>query len=143
MAEASAQTYRQCAMARLERAAGMYRAINPESMGTAFCELAQIASLIWDAVIDAVAISYMAVGSTPSGKSTELSQYAKAELPDVYEYWHGPARLHNYQHRPHLGDNAFDFGCQRTAVFLTMLNGYLPEGLRLPAESFDWLPGTE
>ena len=139
MAEASPQTYRQCAMTRLERAEEMYRAISPETRATDFCELAQVASLIWDAVIDAVAISYMAGGSTPSGNSTELSQYTKTELPDVYEFWHGPARLHNFQHRPYLNDGAFDFARHRTAVFLATLNGHLPEPLRLPADKFDWL----
>ena len=139
MAEASPQTYRQCAMTRLERAEEMYRAISPETRATALCELAQVASLIWDAVIDAVAVSYMAGGSTPSGNSTELSQYAKTELPDVYEFWHGPARLHNFQHRPYLGEGAFDFACQRTAALLTSLNRHLPEPLRLPADRFDWL----
>ena len=142
MAEASPQTYRQCAISRLQRAEEMYRAIRSETRVTAFCELAQIASLIWDAVIDAVAVSYMAGGSTPSGNSTELSQYAKAELPDAYEFWHGPARLHNFQHRPYLNYDAFDFACRRTAVFLETLNRRLPEPLRLPADSFNWLIRT-
>ena len=139
MAEASPETYRQCAMARLQRAEEMYRAISPEARAMAFCEMAQVASLIWDAVIDAVAISYMAGGSTPSGNSTELSRYAKAELPDVYYYWYGPARLHNFQHRPYLSNHTFNFARRRTAVLLAMLNNHLPEPLRLPSDSFDWL----
>ena len=138
MAEASPQAYRQCALARLERAEELYRAIHPETRATAFCELAQAASLIWDAVIDAVAALYIDRGATPSGNSVELRQYVKTELPEVYDYWHGPARLHNFQHRPYL-DDAFDFGCRRTAVLLAALNDHLPESLRLPADSFGWL----
>lgn len=139
MVEASAQTYRQCAVARLARAEEIYRAISPETRATAFCEMAQVASLIWDAVIDAVAVAYMAGGSTPSGNSTEIAQYAKRRLPDVYYFWYGPARLHNFQHRPYLNSGAFEFASRRTAVLLTQLNDHLPEPLRLPADSFGWL----
>ena len=139
MAEASPESYRQCALARLARAEEQYRAINPETRATAFCEMAQVASLIWDAVIDAVAVAYMAGGSTPSGNSTELSRYAKRGLPEVYQYWYAPARLHNFQHRPYMNSGAFDFSSRRTAVLLTQLNRHLPEPLRLPADSFGWL----
>lgn len=126
-------------MARLQRAEEMYRAIRSETRATAICELAQIASLIWNAVKDTLAVSYMAGGSTPSGNSTELSRHAKAELPDVYEFWHGPARLHNFQHRPYLNYDAFDFARRRTAVFLATLNGRLPAALRLPSDRLAWL----
>lgn len=139
MADADPETYRQCAISRLACAEEMYRAINPETRATAFCELAQVASLIWDAVIDVVSAAYMAGGGTPSGNSTEIRQYAKTALPIVYRYWKGPARLHNFQHRPYQSTELFAEHCEDTADLLLQLNGYLPESLRLPAESFGWL----
>ena len=142
MAEASAQAYRQCAMARLAQAKELYRAISPEARPAAFCELAQIASLIWDAVIDAISVAYMNGGGTPSGNSTEIRGYAKGALPNAFQEWHGPSRLHNFQHRPCQSIGVFDEACLITANLLTQLNGYLPEPLRLPPDSFDWLPGT-
>lgn len=98
MADADPETYRQCAMARLARAQALYGAINPESRSTAFCELAQVASLIWDGVIDAVSIAYITDGGEPSGVSTQVRQYAKTAMPDVYGHWTGPGWLHNFQH---------------------------------------------
>ena len=111
----------------------------PETRATAFCELAQVASLIWDAVIDAISIAYMSGGGEPSGNSIEMRNYAKETLPIVYRYWKGPVRLHNFQHRPYQSTELFAEHCEDTADLLTELNGYLPEPLRLPADRFDWL----
>ena len=131
--------YRQCALARLERAADLYQAIPPETRSTAFCELAQVASLIWDAVINAITVVFVESGGTPSGNSTEIRAYAKSVLSDVYGYWRGAAWLHNFQHRPHGNMSAFDNACRYTANLLTQLNGHLPEPLHLPADSLAWL----
>lgn len=140
MTEASPQTsYRQCALTRLARAEELYRSITPEDRATAFCEMAQVASLIWDAVIDAVTAAYVESGGAPTGRSTEIRVYARNVLPDVYEYWKGPAWLHNFQHRPHRDSNALSNACRYTARLLTLLNRHLPEPLRLPADSFGWL----
>ena len=139
MTEASAQEYRQCALARLARAEELYRTISPEARPTAFCELAQVASLIWDAVIDAVSVAYMNGGGTPSGNSIQMRGYAKSALPHVYQEWQGPSRLHNFQHRPYQSTCTFEEACLTTSNLLVQLNGYLPEPLRLPADSFGWL----
>ena len=139
MTEASDQGYRRCALARLARAEELYRTISPEARPSAFCELAQVASLIWDAVIDAISIAYMNGGSTPFGKSIDMRGYAKSALPHVYQEWQGPIRLHNFQHRPYQPTGAFEEACLITANLLTGLNGYLPEPLRLPVNSFGWL----
>ena len=139
MAEESPQSYRHCAMARLARAEELYRSISPETRPSAFCEMAQVASLIWDAVIDAVAVAYMTGGGAPSGNSTELRGYAKAQFPEMYRNWGGPAKLHNFQHRPYQTPGEFNEACLTTAKLLTQLNGHLPEPLRLPTDSFSWL----
>ena len=139
MADAGPGPYRQCAMARLERAEELYRAISPETRATAFCELAQVASLIWDAVIDAISVAYMAGGGEPSGHSAQMREYAKEALPIAYRYWKGPIRLHNFQHRPYQRIELFAEHCEDTADMLTNINGYLPEPLRLPADSFGWM----
>ena len=139
MAEESPQSYRQCAIARLARAEGMYRALNQDALPTAFCELAQVSSLIWDAVIDTIATVHMTNGGIPSGNSPELRGYTKAEFPEIYRNWGGPARLHNFQHRPYQPINEFDEACRTTARLLTQLNSHLPESMRLPVDSFAWL----
>ena len=139
MVNAGPHSYRQCAIARLERAEEIYLAISPKTRTTAFCELAQVASLIWDAVIDAISVAYMAGGGAPSGNSIEMRQYAKASLPIAYRYWKGPIRLHNFQHRPYQSTALFAEHCEDTADLLIQLNAYLPETLRLPSDSFDWL----
>ena len=142
MASAGPGLYRQCAMARLARAEELYRSINPEARATAFCELAQVASLIWDAVIDAISVAYTVGGGEPSGKSAQMREYAKEALPIAYRYWKGPIRLHNFQHRPYQRIELFDEHCEDTAGMLANINDYLPGPLRLPPESFDWLPET-
>ena len=139
MDEPTQQTYHQCAVARLARARELYLAISPESRLTASCEMAQVASLVWDAVIDAIATMYMGSGSAPSGNSTEMRRYAKSALPDVYEYWGGPGRLHNFQHRPYQDIGVFHEGRLLAAGLFSQLNDHLPEPLRLPADSFGWL----
>ena len=139
MVDAGPETYRQCAVARLERAEELYRSITPEARATAFCELAQVASLIWDAVIDAISTAFVSGGGAPSGNSIEMRNYAKEALPIAYRYWKGPVRLHNFQHRPYQSTELFTEHCEDTADLLRELNGYLPEPLRLPADGFDWL----
>ena len=139
MTEATPQAYRQCALSRLSRAEELFRAIASETRATAFCELAQVASLLWDAVIDAVTAAYVHGGGAPSGRSTEIRAYVKRALPDVYGYWKGPSWLHNFQHRPYQDISAFNSACRYTSNLLTQLNTRLAESLRLPANSFGWL----
>ena len=117
----------------------MYQAIDPVTRATAFCELSQVASLIWDTVIDSISIAYVVSGGAPSGNSIEIRQYAKTALPIVYRYWKGPVRLHNFQHRPYQSSGLFAEHCEDTADLLTQLNHHLPEPLRLPADSYGWL----
>ena len=102
-------------------------------------ELAQVASLIWDATIDLVSALALLDSVGLSGRSADMSDYAKRSLPDIYDYWRGPARLHNFQHKPNHPEPAFRESCQDAGTALSMLNAELPAQLQLPANCWDWL----
>ena len=102
-------------------------------------ELAQVASLIWDATIDLVSALALLNGTGLSGRSADMSDYAKRSLPDVYDYWRGPARLHNFQHKPDHPELEFRQSCRRAGTALSRLNVELPSQLQLPANCWEWL----
>ena len=104
-------------------------------------ELAQVASLIWDATIDLVSALALLNGVGLSGRSADMSDYAKRSLPDVYDYWRGPARLHNFQHKPNRPEPDFRESCNDAGTALSMLNVELPAQLRIPANCWQWLVG--
>ena len=102
-------------------------------------ELAQVASLVWDATIDLVSALALLDGVAASGRSATMSDYAKRQLQDVYRQWRGPATLHNFQHKPDHPELVFRQSCRRTGTALSMLNAELPSQLQLPAECWEWL----
>ncbi len=105
-------------------------------------ELAQVASLIWDATIDLVSALALSNGVRLTGRSSDMSDYAKHQLPDIYEEWQGPARLHNFQHKPDHPESGFRQSCQSAGALLPMLNAELPPHLQLPADCWEWLAGV-
>ena len=102
-------------------------------------ELAQVASLIWDATIDLVSALALLNGVRLTGRSGDMSDYAKRQLPKIYEEWQGPARLHNFQHKPDHPESGFRQSCQSAGTLLPLLNAELPSHLQLPAECWEWL----
>ena len=102
-------------------------------------ELAQVASLIWDATIDMVSALALLNGVAVSGRSADMSDYAKRRLPDTYGYWRGPARLHNFQHKPNHPEPEFCESCHDAGTALFLLNVELPARLQLPSECWEWL----
>ena len=104
-------------------------------------ELAQVASLIWDATIDLVLALALLNGVGVSGRSSDMSDYAKRQLEDVYRRWQGPARLHNFQHKPNHPESEFRQSCQSAGAALALLDAKLPAQLQLPAECWEWLTG--
>ena len=104
-------------------------------------ELAQVASLIWDATIDLVSALALLNGVGVSGRSSDMSDYAKRQLPRIYEEWQGPARLHNFQHKPDHPEAGFGQSCQSAGAALALLDAKLPAQLQLPAECWEWLTG--
>ena len=104
-------------------------------------ELAQVASLIWDATIDLVSALALLNGLRSTGRSADMSDYAKRELQDVYQRWRGPARLHNFQHKPDHPELEFRQSCRRAGTALSLLNVELPAQMQLPAECWEWLVG--
>ena len=127
------------AEARLTVARSRFEATASQSYERRRGELAQVASLIWDATIDLVSALALLNGVRLTGRSGDMSDYAKRQLQDVYRLWRGPARLHNFQHKPDHPESGFRQSCQYAGAALILLNSKLPAHLQLPAECWEWL----
>lgn len=53
--------------------------------------------------------------------------------------WRHLARLHNFQHNLDMPQTQFEAACRGSGRLITELNELLPEELRLPTQSYDWL----
>ena len=105
-------------------------------------ELAKVASLIWDGVMDLLSALTTLDGDTPSGHSSDLRQYARQILTrDEYSLWRDLARLHNFQHKPNHPETVFRSSCRGTASLLELFSQRLPPQLRLPAVCWESLAG--
>ena len=103
-------------------------------------EAAKIASLVWDAAIDILSALALLDGEVVTGVSSDMRRYARYRLPEnVYRNWKSLARLHNFQHRPNLPESEFLVELYYTGIMLELFNRRLPQQLRLPGSSFDWL----
>ena len=127
---------------RLTVARGRFEATSSQPYAERRGELAQVASLIWDATIDLVSALALLDGVGLSGRSADMSDYAKRQLPDIYDYWRGPARLHNFQHKPDHPAPGFRESCQDAGTALSLLSAELPPQLQLPADCWEWLAGV-
>ena len=135
------QDYAGYAESRLVVAGRRFEATSSQPYAERRGELAQVASLIWDATIDLVSALALLNGVEVSGRSADMSDYAKRRLPDTYDYWRGPARLHNFQHKPNHPEHEFRQSCRRAGTALSLLNLELPSQLQLPAVCWEWLVG--
>ena len=134
------QRYIGYARSRLDEAGARYRNIPASEFEANRGELAKIASLIWDAVIDVLSALALLDNITLSGRSTDLVRYAKQELgEEIKGQWWAPAQLHNFQHKPDHPESDFQRACRFTGVLLQLLNDQLPAALQLPATSRGWL----
>ena len=134
------QTYIGYARSRLAEAGARYRNIPAQEFEANRGELAKIASLTWDAVIDVLSALALLDNRTLSGRSTDLVRYAKNELGgEVRSQWWAPARLHNFQHKPDRPEPAFIEAIHFTGILLQLLNARLPAALQLPEPSRSWL----
>ena len=134
------QTYIGYARSRLAEAGVRYRNIPAQEFEANRGELAKIASLTWDAVIDVLSTLALLDDRTLSGRSTDLVQYVKKELGDeINGQWWAPAQLHNFQHKPDHPEPAFIEACHHTGILLQLLNARLPAALQLPEPSRSWL----
>ena len=134
------QNYIGYAQSRLAEAGARYRNIPAQEFEANRGELAKIASLIWDAVIDVLSALTLLDHRTLSGRSTDLVRYAKNELGgEIRSQWWAPARLHNFQHKPDHPEPAFREAVHYTGILLQLLNNRLPATLRLSEPSRSWL----
>ena len=142
MLDLTADDYVGFAESRLTRARSRFDLTAPQSYPARRGELAQIASLVWDATIDLVSALALLNGVALTGRSSDMSDYAKRQLSDAYVHWPGPARLHNFQHKPNHPEPGFQLACRRAGSVLSRLNQRLPPRLQLPAASWEWLAGS-
>ena len=134
------QIYIGYARSRLTEAGTRYRNIPASEFEANRGELAKIASLIWDAVIDILSALALLDNLTLSGRSTDLVRYAKKELGRAINTgWWAPAQLHNFQHKPDHPEPDFRQACHFTGILLQLLSDRLPAALQLPATSRNWL----
>ena len=134
------QSYIGYARSRLAEAGERYRNIPAQGFEANRGELAKIASMTWDAVIDVLSALALLDNKTLTGRSTDLVRYVKEELGgEIKTLWRAPARLHNFQHKPDHSDPNFRQAVYYTGVLLQMLNERLPAELRLPEMSWSWL----
>ena len=134
------QRYISYATSRLSEAGARYRNIPAPDFDANRGELAKIASLIWDAVIDVLSALALLDNLTLSGRSTDLVRYAKKDLGrEINTGWWAPAKLHNFQHKPDHPAPAFQEACHFTGILLQLLNDRLPAALQLPATIWNWL----
>ena len=110
MLDLTAADYAGFAESRLMRARGRFDLTASQSYAERRGELAQIASLVWDATIDMASALALLNGVSLTGRSSDISDYAKLRLRDVYVHWSGPARLHNFQHKPNHPETGVSVG---------------------------------
>ena len=142
MLDLTAADYAGFAESRLTRARRRFDLATSQSYPTRRGELAQIASLVWDATIDLVSALALLDRVELTGRSSDVSDYAKRRLSDVYMNWKGPARLHNFQHKPDHPEPGFRQACLEAGSVLSRLNRRLPARLQLPSECWEWLAGS-
>jgi len=133
MLDLTAADYAGYAESRLTRARRRFDLTESQSYTERRGELAQIASLVWDATIDMVSALALLNGVALTGRSSDMSDYAKRRLPDAYMDWPGPARLHNFQHKPNHPETRFQLACRRAGSVLSLLNQ------QLTSECWEWL----
>ena len=134
------QTYIGYARSRLAEAGARYRNIPAQEFEANRGELAKIASLTWDAVIDVLSALALLDNITLSGRSTDLVRYMKNELgSEINARWRAPAQLHNFQHKPDHPEPDFREACHHTGALLQLLNDRLPATLQMPEASRSWL----
>lgn len=141
MLDLTAADYAGFAESRLTRARRRFDLTTSQSYSERRGELAQIASLVWDATIDIVSALALLDGVTVTGRSSDMSDYAKRWQAGAYMDWPGLARLHNFQHRPNHPEPEFRLACRRAGITLSLLNQELPLRLQLTSECWEWLAG--
>ncbi len=143
MADLAAADYLEYAESRLREAGERGEKAMSNGYGHNLGELAKVASLIWDGVMDVLSALTALDGDTPNGRSSDLRQYARQILTrDEYSLWRDLARLHNFQHKPNHPETVFSASCRGTASLLELFNQRLPTQLQLPSECWEWLAGV-
>ena len=128
------------AASRLAEAEAKYARAAGLSYPDDVMELAKLASLVWDAALDILSALQTGDGEEPSGRSSDLRQYARHHLPaTIYDQWPQLARLHNFQHKPVLPAAGFLRYLHLSGVMLQLLNDRLPTTLQLPSDRFRWM----
>lgn len=140
MADIPAATYLEYAESRLHEAGERCERALLRGYARNLGELAKVASLIWDGVMDILSALFTLDGDTPSGSSAALRRYAQKILTtDEYNLWRGLARLHNFQHKPGHTETVFRTACHDVATLVGLFNNRLPVSMQLSPDVLNWL----
>lgn len=132
--------YCRLAASRLAEAEAKYARATGLPYPDDILELAKTASLVWDAVMDILSALQTQDGREPSGRSSDMRQYARHHLPAaIYDHWSPLALLHNFQHKPTQPIGKFREVLWYSGVMLQLLNACLPTAVQLPSDCFRWM----
>ena len=137
--------YLRAARRRLNAAAAIYRQSRVLHYDDAFLDYADIAMLVWSAGVDVTSALMLLDGRSALGTSTRRREYLTQTLHATYpdkelrSGWRHLARLHNFQHNLDMPQAQFESACHGSGHLINELNELLPEGMRLPPESYGWL----
>ena len=133
------------AQRRLSNAHDLYRQASGRQYDDAFLEFADVAMLVWSAGIDIISVLMLLDGQTNLGTSTNRRNYLKQNLDsahphlDLWGIWRQLARLHNFQHNLDMPQAEFESACHSSGQLINELNELLPDGFRLPPDTYTWL----
>ena len=145
MLERVPQVHLRAAQRRLNTAYDIYRQARGRQYDDAFLEFADVAMHVWSAGIDAISAVMILNAESNLGTSSRRRSYMKYTLEVTHPHlrlragWGHLARLHNFQHNLDMPQEQFELNCRGSGGLIAELNELLPDGLRLPTESHDWL----
>jgi len=145
MAERAPDDHLRAAMRRLSNAYDLYHQVRSRPYDEVFLELADVAMLVWSAGVDLTSALMLLDGRSALGTSARRREYLTQNLHAAYpdkelrSGWRHLARLHNFQHNLDMPQSQFEVACHGSGGLIVELTELLPEGMRLPPESCDWL----
>ena len=145
MLERSPQIHLKAAQRRLASASAMYRQAISRQYEDSFLEFADVAMLVWSAGIDLISALMLLDNYIALSTSTQRRLYLRNTLAAAHprlglrDGWRHLAHLHNFQHNLDMPQSQFEPSCRGSGQIISELNGLLPEGMRLPPESYNWL----
>ena len=110
LSERSPEEFARAAELRLTLAASMYQRVSHLPFGDRHVQMPNVAMLVWSAGIDLISAHMLRDGETSLGTSVSRRRYLMNRILPAYRPtrlrsgWGVIARLHSFQHNPHLNE---------------------------------------